>query len=92
MRVNRQRKTMKREELYQRFGKAIAHYRVAVDLTQAELATKIKRPRSYVNNVEGGWQRVYLADVFTLAKALGLDPTVFINEIAHGVTYEDKKG
>ena len=68
------RKKPKIEACYVRFGSAVAHYRGHRKLTQLELAEKTGLSRPTIANIETGRQRLLLGDVFTFAKALGVNP------------------
>lgn len=43
-------------------------------LTQRELATKLRRPRSYVANIEIGERRIDVLEFIELSKVLRIDP------------------
>ncbi len=78
--VQRELKTKKREALYLRFGAAVAVRRVQLGFTQVELSAAMGRHRSYVAAVEGGFQRIKLADLFAFAEALQIDPVVLVRQ------------
>ena len=54
--------------------------RIAAGLTQAALATRLDRPRSFVAKYEGGERRVDVIEFIEIAGAIGFDPTEFIKE------------
>jgi transcriptional regulator with XRE-family HTH domain len=60
------------EEVYFRFGAALARVRREKGLTQAELATRVGVARSSVVQLERGKQRVQLHTLVDLAGALGV--------------------
>jgi DNA-binding XRE family transcriptional regulator len=62
------------ERPYVLFGEAIRDARLALGLTQEELAAKAGYVRASIANIELGRQRVLLDDVFVFAKALRLKP------------------
>jgi transcriptional regulator with XRE-family HTH domain len=57
-----------------RFGEAVRYARLALGLTQRELADRLGYARSSITNIEVGRQRVLLDDVFSFAKALEIKP------------------
>ena len=50
-------------------------------LTQAQLASRIKRPQSFVAKYEGGERRVDVIEFIAFAKALGRDPREVFDEL-----------
>lgn len=59
------------EAVYKAFGKAVSTRRKALDLTQAQLASKVNMSRASIANIESGRQNVLLHHVYALAGALG---------------------
>ncbi len=80
IRVQHELKSKKREAVYLRFGAAVAAQRVKLGMTQVELSGVLNRGRSYVALVEGGFQRVKLADLFAFAEALQINPVVLLRQ------------
>lgn len=62
---------MAAEAIYKAFGKAVSARRKALDLTQDQLAGKVKMSRASIANIESGRQNVLLHHVYALAVALG---------------------
>ena len=62
------------ERPYMRFGEAVRYARLALGLTQRELADRLGYARSSITNIEVGRQRILLDDVFSFAKALEIKP------------------
>lgn len=52
--------------------------RLEKGLTQVQVAKKLKRPQSYISNIESGQQRVDVVELQTFAKIYGKDITYFI--------------
>jgi transcriptional regulator with XRE-family HTH domain len=52
--------------------------RLEVGLTQVQVAKKLKRPQSYVSNIESGQQRVDVVELGRFAKMYEKDITYFI--------------
>lgn len=62
------------ERPYVLFGEAVRDARLALEMTQEELAAKVGLVRASIANIETGRQRVLLSDLFDFAKALRLTP------------------
>jgi transcriptional regulator with XRE-family HTH domain len=58
------------ELLYKAFGSAVSARRKALDLTQAQLASKVNMSRASIANIESGRQNILLHHVYALAAAL----------------------
>ena len=52
------------------------------DITQRQLAEKLKRPQSFVSAVEQGQHRVSVVEFLDFAEAIGFDPRAAIRRIA----------
>ena len=61
-------------DIYEAFGARVRERRLAMRLTQLELATKIKLTRGSVANIEAGRQSVLLHQFLDIAVALGMKP------------------
>jgi transcriptional regulator with XRE-family HTH domain len=58
------------DAIYKAFGRAVATRRRKLELTQAELAARVRMSRASVANIESGRQSVLLHHVYGLAEAL----------------------
>lgn len=58
------------ETLYKAFGNAVSTRRKALDITQAELASRVKMSRASIANIESGRQNILLHHVYALAAVL----------------------
>jgi transcriptional regulator with XRE-family HTH domain len=47
------------------------------ELTQAQVATKLKKPQSFVSKYESGQRQLTVADLIAICKAIGLKPSQF---------------
>lgn len=72
-------------ERYNRFRLSLIEARKAKDLTQVELANKLKRPQSFVSKYERGERRLDVVEFFEVARALGIDPIAFLTQL-YGAT------
>ena len=61
---------MAEQAIYKAFGRAVATRRRELDLTQSELAARVRMSRASVANIESGRQSVLLHHVYGLAEAL----------------------
>jgi len=50
-------------------------------MTQVQVAEKLKRPQSYISNIESGQQRVDVVELQTFAKMYGKDITYFVSKL-----------
>ncbi|MFC5343380.1 helix-turn-helix domain-containing protein (plasmid) [Brevundimonas staleyi] len=60
---------------------AIQQARVGQDLSQQALATRLKKPRSFINKIENLERRLDILEFIAIAKALGLDPRDLIDRV-----------
>jgi ribosome-binding protein aMBF1 (putative translation factor) len=67
-----------RKSLYtpgqQKVAETIRTMRVAADLTQRDLAARLKRPLNVVSRIEAGQRRVDFLEWVALCQACGADP------------------
>ena len=75
-------------ERYNRFRLSLIEARKAKDLTQVELANKLKRPQSFVSKYERGERRLDIIEFFEVTRALGIDPIAFLKELYITTTKE----
>lgn len=61
-------------ERYIAVVEVLANARRDAGLTQVQLAERLKRPQSYVSNVERRERRVDVVDLVDWARAVGADP------------------
>ncbi|EGY02479.1 XRE family transcriptional regulator [Nitrospirillum viridazoti Y2] len=59
----------------------LADLRKSKNLTQAEVANRLKRPQSFVAKYEGGERRLDVVEFIDVAEALGVDPCDLLAEI-----------
>lgn len=58
---------------YQELIERLKSTRKAAELTQQELAHRLKKPQSYVSKFENGERRLDIAEFLEIADALGVD-------------------
>jgi transcriptional regulator with XRE-family HTH domain len=63
---------------YAYFVEKLRKAREEAELTQVEVAKKLKRPQSHVSNVESGQQRVDVVELQNFAKIYNKDINYFI--------------
>ena len=61
---------MTSDMIYKAVGRAVSARRKALDLTQAQLASRVMMSRASIANIEGGRQNILLHHVYALATAL----------------------
>lgn len=66
---------------YERFQQLLIDARKAADLTQTQLAGKLRQPQSYVSKYERGERRLDLIEFLEVAHVLGIDPADFIKQL-----------
>lgn len=67
-------------EAYQCFVDLLVRARKQAGLSQAELATRLGRPQSFVSKCERGERRVDVVEFVLIADALGVDAGAFIQD------------
>ena len=63
---------------YKRAIKRLREVRLSVGLKQSEVATKLKKPQSYISKIESGERRIDIAELKQLAKIYNKDIDYFI--------------
>jgi transcriptional regulator with XRE-family HTH domain len=66
---------------YRRFRELLIQARKAAELTQSELADRLKRPQSFVSKYENGERRLDLIEFLDVATVLNIDVVAFIHEL-----------
>jgi transcriptional regulator with XRE-family HTH domain len=64
------------------FQKALADARERAGLTQAQLASRLGRPQSFVSKFENGERRLDVVEFLDVARALKIDPIRIISELS----------
>ena len=66
---------------YERFRLLLIEARKAATLSQADLASRLSRPQSFVSKYERGERRLDLVEFLDIAGVLGLDAGEFIKRL-----------
>jgi len=66
---------------YERFKELLVEARREKNLTQAQLAGKLKKPQSFVSKYELGERRLDLIEFLEVARSLGINPCEFVQEL-----------
>jgi len=66
---------------YERFRDLLIDARKSVGMTQAEVASKLKQPQSYVSKYERGERRLDVIEFFEVAKVIGCDPLELLRKL-----------
>jgi transcriptional regulator with XRE-family HTH domain len=62
---------------YTKFTERLHKARIEAGLTQVQVAKKLKRPQSYLSNIEAGQQRVDVVELQRFAKLYKKEVTYF---------------
>jgi len=69
-------------EHYEVVGACLAGARRRANVTQDELAARLRKPQSFVSEYERGRRRVDVVEFLRIAQTLGVDPLGLFEEIA----------
>jgi len=64
-----------------RFRELLVEARKKADLTQAELASRLNRPQSFVSKYERGERRLDVLEFREVARGLRIDPIEFLAKL-----------
>ena len=65
-------------EAYKRFRELLVEARSKAGITQQDLASRLKRPQSFVSKYERGERRLDVVEFGEVARALEMDPLSFL--------------
>lgn len=63
--------------------------RLNTGMTQADIANRLGRPQSYVAKLEAGERGLSAVDLVFLAAALGLEPSVLLDQVIDVLGYRE---
>jgi transcriptional regulator with XRE-family HTH domain len=66
---------------YRKFCALLFAERKAADLTQAEVAIKLRKPQSFVSKYEQGERRLDVVEFLHIARVIGFDPYALLKRI-----------
>ncbi len=66
---------------YTNFCALLLAERKAAGLTQAKLATRLRRPQSFVAKYENAERRLNVIEFLHIARAIGFDPCALLRQI-----------
>jgi transcriptional regulator with XRE-family HTH domain len=72
-------------EHYEIVGSVLAATRQRANLTQVQLAKRLRKPQSVVSAIEAGTRRVDLVEFLVIVRALDADPVEVFTEIVASV-------
>lgn len=67
------------EPVYRRIGRRIERARVAIGLSQSDLAFMVGHTRVSMSNIESGTQRIQIHTLIAVARALKADVSSFMD-------------
>lgn len=70
-------------------GARLKEARLNTGRTQADIATSLGRPQSYVAKLESGEHGLSAVDLVYLAAALGLEPSVLLEQVLDVLGYRE---
>ena len=70
-----------RTRRYEALRSALREARNSLGLSQEQVASRIRRPQTYISDIETGVRRLDVVEFLRLAKALKLDPATVIAEV-----------
>ena len=63
------------------YRRLLKEQRLECQLTQAELASRLNTPQSYVSKIENGERKLDVVELLTVLKALEVDPHRFLDKV-----------
>lgn len=67
--------------MHEKFRSMLVQARRKAGLTQAQLATLLSRPQSFVSKIERGERRLDVVEFFEVAEHIGFDPFIFLRAL-----------
>lgn len=77
---------------YNQLRQLLIEARNAAGFTQAELATRLSRPQSFVSKFERGERRLDVIEFLEVTEAIGLDAPKFISRLLKSEQLSVKEG
>lgn len=76
---------------YKAVGDVLADLRNSAGLTQDELASRLKKPQSFVSSYEAGQRRIDVLEFIRITEVLGADPIGAFTDIVRKHTSSTSK-
>ncbi len=73
-----------RSKQHEQLVELLTEARKSARLTQAQVATKLDRPQSFVAKYENGERRIDVVEFLAIAAALKADPVLILKRVATG--------
>jgi transcriptional regulator with XRE-family HTH domain len=67
---------------YDALRRLLTQARLDAELTQAQVAARLKRPQSFVSKYESGERQLDVIEFLSICKAIGVEPTPIIESLA----------
>lgn len=67
---------------HKRVGRALAEAREAQDVSQQELARRLKKPQSFISSYENGQRRIDVLELIKICRGLRVNPIDIFKQIA----------
>lgn len=68
---------------YQEFLRSLRRAREEAQLTQVEVAIRLRKPQSYVSKSEAGERRVDVIELLEFLHVYGKNPAAFVRSLTH---------
>jgi transcriptional regulator with XRE-family HTH domain len=66
---------------YENLRRLLTQARLDAELTQAQVATRLNRPQSFVSKYESGERQLDVIEFLAICKAIGVEPTPIIESL-----------
>lgn len=66
---------------YENLRRLLTQARLDAELTQAQVATRLNRPQSFVSKYESGERQLDVIEFLAICKAIGIEPTPIIESL-----------
>ena len=80
-RVPKRRLSAGENRRYEELRRRMIEAREAAEVSQEQLAERLRRPQSYVSKIEVGNRRLDVIEYLTIARAVGYDPYDLLREL-----------
>jgi transcriptional regulator with XRE-family HTH domain len=70
---------------YKVVGAVFEAARLRAGVTQKEMASRVRKPQSFISNLERGQRRIDVVEFVMLASHLGLDPKRLFSQVLAGL-------